>query len=183
MNTIQERLLYLCKKEGLSPEKLSKKVGLHRTYIRRILGDPKRQNISAMAAEKLSFATKVSRSWIVSGVGAPGQADVPEQPPAASAWEPNERNADWPDIAARAMSLDRTLDWAIMGVGEKPVTALPGVLTAYAVLAEAERFRAMCTDDEERMRLDQKARRFRKVHFPAPMRQSQQMRRSSPPKM
>jgi len=182
--TIQQRLQYLCDLTQLSPEKLSVRAGLSRSFLRRILADPARKNIGAEAAEKLSFITKVSRSWIVSGVGAPEEPDVPRQPPPSLSLEiANDTTSPWVEIATHAMQLDPTLDWAIVGVGELPRKTATDELTAYWLLNQAERFKKTCADLNERQRLDKKARWFRKTYF-APIGHAEQPtpRRSSPPK-
>jgi len=179
-STIQERMQYLCDLMGLSPEKLSTRAGLSRAFVRRVIWDTKRRNISAEAAEKLSLATQVSRSWIVSGVGTPEANDVPTEWPLSEKRVAVEQTRSWPTIAKRAIDLDPKLDWAVMGVGEKPLPTEE--LTAYALLAEAERFKNKC-DNAERRRLDRKARRFRKQYAPSPLHTTQtQQRQSVPPK-
>lgn len=182
--TIQQRLTYLCEITGLNARRLALRAGLSHGYISRIQADPSRTNISAEAAEKLSFVTKVSRSWIVSGVGSPEETDVPKQPPTHPDGRRAVRETDpeWISIAKRAIELDPRLDWAIMGVGESAVTA--DELTAYAVLAEAERFKKSCDELDERKRLDKKARSFRKMYCGLTARESQTVKRSSsaPPK-
>ena len=179
--TIQARLLYLCELTGLSPEKLSVAAGLSRSFLRRIIDDPSRTSIMAESAEKLSYVTKVSRSWITSGVGSPKEPDVPKQPPPAAKRYAREITQEWVETAKHAMELDPTLDWAIMGVGEQ--SAGDEDLTAYAVLAEAERFKKTC-DTSKRKRLDHKARAFRKEHLAQASRTTQPMQRRSsfPPK-
>ena len=163
--TIQDRMHYLCKAGGLSAEKLSLKAGLSKRFIRRIITDPKRTSLSAEAAERLSYVTGISRSWIVSGVGSPDETDVPKLPPASHQPPTLEHTQEWVDHAKRAIEIDAKLDWAIMGVGEEPLTQVN--LTAYSILAEAERFKGRPIPYEERKRLDQKARRFRKQHWPS----------------
>jgi hypothetical protein len=187
--TIQDRMHYLCRATGLSPEKLSLKAGLSKRFIRRIITDPTRTSLMAEAAEKLSYATGKSRSWIVSGVGTPDETDVPKLPPLVADGEAltRERLPDWISLAKRAIEIDAktangNLDWAIMGVGEQPSKYED--LTAYAILDKAERFKDLNLTYEERRRLDHKARRFRKEHLQAGARSAQpvQQRRSVPPK-
>lgn len=178
--TIQERLQYLCELTGLSPEKLSLTAGLSKRYVRNILLDPKRTSVSSIGSEKLSYVTRVSRSWIVSGVGHPEAKDVPELPPETGKPTPLENMREWVTFARRALEIDPKLDWAVMGVGERPSGTAREELTAYALLAEAERFKSSCTY-EERKRLDQKARRFRKQYFQSPARTTQPQRQSVPP--
>jgi transcriptional regulator with XRE-family HTH domain len=182
--TIQDRMRYLCERAALSPEKLSLRAGLSFRFIRRILTDPKRTSLSARAAENLSYVTGVSRSWIVSGVGAPDETDVPKLPPITDRPFTLEHTQEWNKVVMKAIEIDPKLDWAIMGVGEEPPRA--NDLTPYALLAEAERFRNSQPSYEERKRLDQKARRFRKLYMSSPSTksepQTEERRRSVPPK-
>jgi hypothetical protein len=180
--TIQERLEKLCELTGLSPEKLSTAANLSRSFLRRIIDDPARKSIMSEPAEKLSYVTGVSRAWIVSGVGSMNESDVPKQPPRTERKQTSKREEapEWIETAKHALELDQKLDWAIMGVGELPAGSED--LTAYALLAEAERFKKTCPT-AARKRLDHKARAFRKEYCTPASRTTQPQRQSSfPPK-
>lgn len=180
--TIQQRLREVCDLRGVSSEQLSLAAGLSRSYISRIINDQKRTGLNADEFYRIAFEARVSPSYLLYGIGSILGPDVLKEPPPPRPGQSRryENHPNWVEVALAAIEKEPTLDWAIIGVGETPLDPREE-LSLYFLLAAAERFKRASTSNDERTRLDERARAFRKLRRPSKAAEMPPKKRGSQP--
>ena len=172
---------------GFSARGLSLLAGISESHVSAVVYDLKRAGFRSDVAYRIAYDARISLSWLIYETEQADGPDIPKIPPPSNKTHPQLQDDErWLAVACEAILMDRSLDWAIMAVGEERTTDPAEELSAYYVLHLAKKLarQEKQIDAEERTRFDQKARAFNKVHLPkaAPELPTSGKHKSSPPK-
>ncbi len=103
---LKERIETVLQREGITQRELSRRAKLTPVHVnqilRRLAQDPE-ASVETATLHKIADGGKVSRAWLVSGVGTPDDAEAPPRP----TWRPPfGQMPEWPELLARAKEIE-----------------------------------------------------------------------------